>query len=255
MNQFTKASYLTLVYLFLYLPIGIVIWFSFNNSTHSLLWHGFTLHWYHVLFHDSALADVTLHSLVIGVLAATIATILGTIAAISLFRYRFLGKNLLNGLLFTLIIIPDIVTGISLLLLFRFFNVPLGFWTLLLAHTTFCIPFVFVTTTSRISVLDKNIIEAARDLGAKEHTIFFRILIPLLWPALVTGWLLSFTLSLDDVIISYFVTGPNFEILPLKIYSMVRLGVNPEINALCTALLGLTLIIVVSSQLLLRKKQ
>ena len=255
MNRMTKACYLTLVYIFLYLPIAIVIWFSFNDSVHSLLWHGFTLHWYHVLFHDSALADVTLHSLTIGILAATTASMLGAIAAISLFRYRFLGRNMLNGLLFTLIIVPDIVIGISLLLLFRFFNVSLGFWTLLLAHITFCIPFVFVTIMARISVLDKNIIEAARDLGAKEHTIFLRILIPLLWPALVTGWLLSFTLSLDDVIISYFVTGPNFEILPLKIYSMVRLGVNPEINALCTALLGVTLIIVLSSQLLLRKKQ
>lgn len=255
MNRVLKTSYLTLVYIFLYLPILVVICFSFNNAARSLLWHGFTWHWYQLLFHDSNLADVTFHSLEIGIVTATIATFLGSLAAISLFRYRFLGKNLLQGLLFMLIIIPDIVTGISLLLLFRFLNIPLGFTTLLIAHITFCIPFVFVTTTARISVLDKNIIEAARDLGAKEHIIFFKILIPLLWPALVTGWLLSFTLSLDDVIISYFVTGPSFEILPLKIFSMVKLGVNPEINALSTVLLGLTLVIVITSQMLLRKKQ
>ena len=255
MNRITTNSYLTLVYIFLYLPIAIVVWFSFNSTVHSLIWHGFTLHWYQVLFHDVDLAGVTIHSLEIGILAATIATILGTIATVSLFRYRFLGKNALNGLLFALIIIPDIVVAISLLLLFRFIHIPLGVWTLLLAHITFCIPFVFVTVSARINSLDKNIIEAARDLGAKEYTIFSRVLIPLLWPALVTGWLLSFTLSLDDVIISYFVTGPDFEILPLKIYSMARLGVSPEINALCSVLLALTLIIVVASQLLLRKKQ
>jgi len=251
----SRKLYLTLVYLFLYFPIAIVVWFSFNNTVHSLIWHGFTWHWYHVLLHDADLADVTIHSLEIGILAATIATLLGTLAAVSFFRYRFVGKRALNGLLFTLIIIPSVVAGISLLLLFRFLHIPLGFWTLLVAHVTFCMPFVFVTVNARINHLDKSIIEAARDLGAKEHTIFLKILIPLLWPGLVTGWLLSFTLSLDDVIISYFVTGPGFEILPLKIYSMVRLGVSPEINALCSVLLALTLIIVVASQYLLRKKQ
>lgn len=255
MNRLLKNTYLTLVFAFLYVPLIIVVWFSFNQSVHSLIWNGFTLHWYRVLFHDANLAGVTIHSIEIGVLAASIAAALGTIAAISLFRYRFLGKKALHGLLFALIIIPDIVTGISLLLLFRFLDIRLGFWTLLLAHITFCIPFVFVVVSARIGALDKNIIEAARDLGAKEHTIFFRILIPLLWPALITGWLLSFTLSLDDVIISYFVTGPSFEILPLKIYSMVRMGVSPEINALSSILLGITLIIVLTSQLLLRKKQ
>ena len=250
-----RKLHLTLVYLFLYLPIGIVVWFSFNHTVHSLIWHGFTWHWYHVLLHDSDLANVTVHSLEIGILAATAATLLGTLAAVSLFRYRFVGRRAFNGLLFAFIIIPSVVAGISLLLLFRFLHIPLGFWTLLVAHITFCIPFVFVTVSARTSHLDKNMIEAARDLGAKEYVIFFKILIPLLWPGLITGWLLSFTLSLDDVIISYFVTGPGFEILPLKIYSMVRLGVSPEINALCTVLLALTLIIVVASQLLLGKKQ
>ncbi|OGO92889.1 MAG: spermidine/putrescine ABC transporter permease PotC [Coxiella sp. RIFCSPHIGHO2_12_FULL_44_14] len=255
MNRPLTTTYLILVYLFLYLPIAVVVVFSFNHAAHSMLWHGFTLHWYRVLFHDAALAEVTLHSIEIAVLAATGASALGTLAAVSLFRYRFLGKRLLDGLLATLIIIPDIVTGIALLLLFRFSDVPLGFWSLLLAHITFCIPFVFVTVSARLSAMDHNLIEAARDLGAKEHIIFFRILVPLLWPALLTGWLLSLTLSLDDVIISYFVTGPSFDILPLKIYSMVKLGVDPEINALCTLLLGLTLILVIIAQTLLRKKQ
>jgi spermidine/putrescine transport system permease protein len=133
-------------------------------------------------------------------------------------------------------------------------KISLGFWSLLLAHITFCIPFVVVTVYSRMASFDNNIFEAAKDLGAKDLIIFSRIVLPLLWPALLAGWLLSFTLSLDDVIISYFVTGPGFEILPLKIYSMVRLGVKPEINALCTVTFALTLFLVVLSQLALRKK-
>lgn len=255
MSRIFKNIYLSLVYLFLYLPIVVVIWFSFNNSQRSLLWHGFSLRWYYDLFHDGDLALVALHSLEIGLLASTIATALGALAAVSLFRYRFFGKRLLNGLLFTLIIVPDLVMGISLLLLYRFADFSLGFWSLLLAHVSFCLPFVFITAKARLDHFDHNMIEAARDLGAKEHTIFFRILIPLLWPALVAGWLLSFTLSIDDVIISFFVSGPNFNILPLQIYSMVRLGVNPEVNALSAVLLGLSLLIVISSQLLLRRKQ
>jgi spermidine/putrescine transport system permease protein len=146
------------------------------------------------------------------------------------------------------------VMGLSLLILFSLFNITLGFWSLLLAHITFCIPFVVVTVYSRIVSFDQYIFEAAKDLGAKDSAILSRIIIPLLWPALVAGWLLSFTLSIDDVIISYFVAGPDFEILPLKIYSMVRLGVKPEINALCTVTFGLTIILIVVSQLALRKK-
>jgi spermidine/putrescine transport system permease protein len=134
-------------------------------------------------------------------------------------------------------------------------KISLGFFTLLFAHITFCIPFVAVTVYSRITGLDKNIFEAARDLGAKDFTIFLRIIIPLLWPAIIAGWLLSFTLSLDDVIISYFVTGPDFQILPLQIFSMVRLGVTPEVNALCSVMFTVTLFIVIISQLMLRKKQ
>ncbi len=254
MKHLGKKLYLTFIYAFLYIPIAIVIWFSFNNARFSLVWHGFTWNWYHALAHDGALIHVTINSLIVGIIASTSAVFLGALASISLFRYRFLGKSTLQGLLFVLIIIPDIVMGIALLLLFRFAHFPLGFWSLLLAHITFCIPFVFITTNSRLQYIDKHIIEASRDLGAKEHTIFFKILIPILLPALIAGWLLSFTMSLDDVIISYFVTGPDFEILPLKIYSMVRLGVSPEINALSAVLFIFTLLIVICSQWLLRKK-
>jgi spermidine/putrescine transport system permease protein len=158
-------------------------------------------------------------------------------------------------LLFILIVSPDIVMAISLLILFSTLKVELGFWTLLLSHITFCLPFVAVTVYSRISSFDKFIFEAAKDLGASDPVIFMRIIVPLLWPAILVGWLLSFTLSLDDVIISYFVTGPDFQILPLQIFSMVRLGVKPELNALCSVMFGLTLLIVLVTQFALRKKQ
>jgi spermidine/putrescine transport system permease protein len=255
MNKFTKYFYTACIYLFLYLPIAIVIVFSFNNAKHSLVWQGFTFKWYASLFNDSALLRVTWHSLVLGVLAATAATIIGTITSVSLFRYRFLGRKILHGLIFILILTPEIVTAISLLLLYSFVKIPLGFWTLLLAHTALCVPFVAVTVYSRITTLDIDIFEAAMDLGATDFTIFRKIIIPLLLPAIASGWLLSFTLSLDDVIISYFVSGPSFDILPLKIYSMVRLGVKPEVNALCTLMLAFTLIAVITSYQSIFKKK
>jgi len=255
MNRIAKHIYPSFIYLFFYLPITVVIVLSFNQAERSLIWKGFTFDWYTDLFNDFDLLNVALHSLEIGLLAATVATILGTIASVSLFRYKFFGKKILNGLIFALIVLPEIVMGISLLLLYTIIKLPLGFWTLLLAHITLCVPFVTVTIYSRIVTVNKDIFEAARDLGATDFSIFIKIIIPLLFPALLAGWLLSFTLSLDDVITSYFVTGPNFEILPLKIYSMVKLGVKPEINALCTILLGVTLLLITMAQLALRKKQ
>lgn len=250
----SRASYLSAIYLFFYLPIIVLIVYSFNNTQYSLLWHGFTWQWYVELFNDSDLWIATWHSFFLGITAATVATIIGMLAAVLLYRYKFLGRNFLNGLVFILILSPEIVSGASLLMLFTALNFSMGFITLLIAHISFCIPFVIVTTFSRLVSFDKNIFEAAKDLGANDWLIFRRIILPLLWPALFAGWLLSFTLSLDDVIISYFVAGPEFEILPLRIYSMVRSGIKPEINALCSVLFCVTLTLIVLSQLALRKK-
>lgn len=255
MNRISKISYVLAIYLFLYTPILVLIAYSFNDSSFSLVWQGFTWRWYESLLQNTDLQIVAVHSLLVGFLAATGATSIGTLAAVSLYRYQFFGKKLIHALIFILIISPDIVTGISLLILFSTLKMSLGFWTLLLSHITFCIPFVTVTVYSRLTGQDKNLFEAAKDLGATEGTIFRRILIPLLWPAICAGWLLSFTLSLDDVIISFFVTGPEFDILPLKIFSMVRVGIKPEINALCSVMFGLTLAIVLIYQLTLGKKQ
>jgi spermidine/putrescine transport system permease protein len=249
-----KRLYLSLIYLFFYIPIFILIIYSFNNTQYSLVWHGFTWQWYNELFADDSLWLATWHSFFLGIAAASIATLVGLLGAVSLYRYRFFGRNFLNALVFILILTPEIVTGASLLILFTLLQLPLGFTSLLLAHISFCVPFVIVPTYSRLVSFDKNIFEAAKDLGASDRQIFTRIILPLLWPALFSGWLLSFTLSLDDVIISYFVAGPEFQILPLQIYSMVRTGIKPEINALCSVLFGVTLVFIVLSQLALRKK-
>lgn len=249
-----KKIYLSLIYLFLYLPIIILIAYSFNNTQYSLLWRGFTWRWYVELFMDSDLWISTYRSFFLGISAATISTTIGLLTSVLLYRFRFFGRSFLNGLVFILILSPEIVTGASLLILFTLIELPLGFFSLLLAHISFCIPFVIVTIYSRLVSIDKNIFEAAKDLGANDWLIFWRIILPLLWPAVFAGWLLSFTLSLDDVIISYFVAGPEFQILPLQIYSMVKTGIKPEINALCSVLFSVTLAMVVVAQSALRKK-
>ncbi len=249
-----RKSYLTLIYLFFYLPIFTLIFYSFNNTQYSLVWHGFTWRWYVELFNDGDLWIAAWHSFFLGIAAATFATVIGLLAAVSLYRYHFFGRRLVNALIFVLILTPEIVTGASMLLLLTLSQLPLGFITLFLAHTCFCIPFVIVILYSRLVSFDKNIFEAAKDLGAEDGLIFRRIILPLLWPAVLAGWLMSFTLSLDDVIISYFVSGPEFQILPLQIYSLVRTGIKPEINALCSVIFLLTLALIVSAQFALRKK-
>lgn len=254
MKHLPTSIYLTSIYLFFYIPILVLIVYSFNNAQYSLLWHGFSLRWYTELFTDTNLWISALNSVSLGFAAATSAMCIGALTAISLYRYDFVGRQFLNGLIFILILSPDIVMGISLLILFSFIQLHLGFWSLVLAHITFCIPYVVVTVYSRMASFDEYIFEAAKDLGAKDFIILTRIILPLLWPALLASWLLSFTLSIDDVLISYFVAGPDFEILPLKIYSMVRLGVKPEVNALCTVTFALTLLLILLSQLILRKK-
>ncbi len=255
MRNLIKNAYMWAIYLFLYIPIVILVIFSFNNSEHSLLWHGFTLKWYRVLFQDGDLGTVTIHSLEVGLLAASVATLLGFLGAVSLNRYQFFGKKIWDLFIFMLIIIPDLVMGISLLLLYKFSHFPLGFWSLLLAHITLCMPFALVTITGRLSTLSTRLFEASQDLGASEWILYRRILFPLLFPAIVAAWLLSFTLSLDDVIISYFVSGPNFEILPLRIYALVKVGVSPEINALCSIILVITLMSAASLHFLLGGKK
>ncbi|MFY2508727.1 spermidine/putrescine ABC transporter permease PotC [Vibrio pectenicida] len=254
MRKSIRFGFVCLVYAFLYLPIIVLIVNSFNASKYGIKWGGFTTQWYQALIHNDSLVQAAWHSLNVAIFSATAATVIGSLTAVALFRYSFKGKTLVNGLLFVVMMSPDIVMAISLLALFLFLGAQLGFFTLLVAHITFCLPFVVVTVYSRLNGFDVKILEAAKDLGANEWVILKQIILALAKPAVAGGWLLSFTLSLDDVIISSFVTGPTYEILPLKIYSMVKVGISPEVNALATIMLIMSLILVVISQLLVRQK-
>jgi spermidine/putrescine transport system permease protein len=254
-NRWLKRFYGAAVYGFLYLPLVIVAVFSFNSSKYSLAWKGFTLDWYVRLWQNTGLMSAAFNSLLIAAGAATLATLLGTVAAFTLHQYRFPGRRALFGTLFVMMMSPDIVIAISLLLLFLALALPLGFSTLLVAHTVLCVPFVATTVFSRFHGFSTDIVDAARDLGAGEYQVFRHIILPLAAPAVVGGWLLSFTLSLDDVIISFFTTGPDFEVLPLRIYSMVRLGIKPDVNALCVVMMAITVTALVLSKTLLKEKQ
>ncbi|TQP15905.1 spermidine/putrescine ABC transporter permease PotC [Vibrio cholerae] len=254
MGRSIRFSFMSLVYLFLYLPIIVLIANSFNENKFGIKWGGFTTKWYHALMNNDSLMQAAWHSINVAVFSATAATLIGSLTAVALFRYQFKGKKVVSGMLFVVMMSPDIVMAISLLALFLVMGAKLGFFTLLIAHITFCLPFVVVTVYTRLNGFDVKMLEAAKDLGAGEWVILKKIILPLAKPAVAAGWLLSFTLSLDDVIISSFVTGPTYEILPLKIYSMVKVGISPEVNALATVMLVVSLVLVFASQLLAREK-
>lgn len=250
-----RLMFFTGIFLYLYLPIGILIVNAFNLNRYGLKWDGFTLKWFSAMLANPGLMEATRHSLVIAVCAATLATAIGCFAAIGFARYRFAGRRILQGTLMTLMMAPDIILAISLLVLFVVVGISLGFWSLLLSHITFCLPFTMMTVSARLQGFDPYLLDAARDLGASESQLLGRVVLPLLRPALLSSWLLSFTLSLDDVIVSSFVTGPAYDVLPLKIFSMVKVGVKPEVNALATLMVALSLVLVVISQLYLKERE
>ncbi|MGE4440488.1 MAG: spermidine/putrescine ABC transporter permease PotC [Desulfomicrobium sp.] len=249
-----RMLYATLVFVFLYLPLGVMVVYSFNASRFSMAWKGFSIDWYVKLFANAALMQAALNSLLIAALAATCSSILGTLIAMALQRWRFPSRKVIHTSLFVMMMSPDIVIGISLLVLFMALSLPLGFWTLLMAHVTLCVPFVSITVYARLLGFDPHVVEAARDLGAGEYEVFRHVVLPMVFPAVLAGWFLSFTLSIDDVIISFFTTGPTFEVLPLRIYSMVRLGLKPEVNALCAIMILITVAAVFVSQRFLKEK-
>jgi len=255
MSDFFKRLYVWLVYAFFYVPLIVVFVYSFNSNRYTTDWGGFSLRWYTVLFQNSAIMDAAVNSVLVAVCAATTATILGSLTALCIRRYRFPGRRLLHGSILLLTVSPDIVMGISLLIIFIALKINLGFATLLMAHTTLCAPFVTVVVLARLAEFDEYLIEAARDLGASEAQAFRRVLLPLTAPAVAAGWLLSFTLSMDDVLISTFVTGPSFEVLPVKIYSMVKLGVKPDINALSAIMFVVTLVLVLTAYGMLQARR
>src|SRR5215210_2440613 len=224
---------------FLYLPIAILVINSFNASRLVTVWGGWSTRWYAELLNDSAMLDAAWVSLRIAFLSATAATVLGTLAALALVRGgRFRGRVVFSGLVYAPLVMPEVITGLSLLLLFVAMNLDRGFWTVTLAHITLTMCFVTVVVQSRLLTFDRSLEEAARDLGAPPLRTFLTITLPLIWRAVASGWMLAFALSLDDLVIASFVTGPGATTLPIRIYSEVRLGVKPEINAVCTIMIA-----------------
>ncbi|MBA4697510.1 MAG: ABC transporter permease subunit [Legionella sp.] len=241
------------IYGFLYLPVLLLVIYSVNSSRFSLQWQGFSTRWYWELIEDRALWEALIHSIVLGVLAALIATGLSVLASVRIFLFKRKQWQCLHTGSLLLIIIPDLVMGVALLLFFHLGQLPLGFCSLLIAHITFCIPFVVITLNARLEMLDANIYYSALDLGATHLQALRKVFLPLLWPAILSAGLLAFTLSFDDVIVSYFVAGPDFSVLPLVIYSLVRVGVTPELNALCTLTLAFSMCLVLLAQGFARK--
>lgn len=231
MKDKLSKLYLYLVFLFLYLPIIILIVFSFNESKYRT-WTGFSFKWYLQLFSDTKIMDALYNTLIVAVCAAVISTIIGTIAAIGIDSLKKWQKSTVMNITYLPVLNPDIVTGVSLMLLFFFLKIPMGRITLILAHMTFCIPYVILAVLPKLRQMNKHTFEAALDLGATPALATFKVIIPEIFPGIITGFLMAFTLSIDDFIISFFTTGPGVENLSILIYNAAKKGVSPSINAL-----------------------
>jgi spermidine/putrescine transport system permease protein len=239
----------SLVYGYIYLPILLLIIFSFNKQKLNVSWEGFSLQWYQELFRNQQILLAVRNSLTIALVSTLVATIIGTLAALALQRYRFPGYTLTESALYIPVIIPEVVMGISLLVFFSLVGVRLGLGTITLSHIAFSIPFVTLVVRARLHGFDKSIEEAAMDLGANELTTFFRVTLPTILPGVLSGALLALTLSLDDYVITYFTAGPGSTTLPLRIFSMVRFAVTPEVNALSTIWVATVFLVLLIGQI------
>ena len=243
-----------LIYAYIYLPILILIIFSFNTQKLNVRWEGFTLHWYGELIHDNAVLLATRNTLIIAFISTIVATVIGTLAALALQRYSFRGYTVAESTLYIPVIIPEVVMGIALLAFFASINFGLGLATITISHIAFNIPFVTLVVRARLHGFDKSIEEAAMDLGANAITTFWRVTLPTIMPGVLSGALLAFTLSLDDYVITYFTAGPGSTTLPLRIFSMVRFAVTPEVNALSALWVLTVFVLLLIGQLAQRRR-
>jgi len=249
-----KNLYLLLVFIFLYLPIGVIVVFSFNTSRMNILFEGFTTEWYRSVFKNAILMEALRNSLFVGVASTILATVIGTLGALGMHKYQFPGKRMLDKLIYIPMVIPEVVLGIALLSIFSLSGIGLSLGTLILGHVTFCIPFVLLNVRARLAGMDACLEEAALDLGATPIKAFFFVILPAIAPAIGSGAILSFTLSLDDVIVSFFTTGPDSMTFPLKILSMVKTGVTPEVNAITTLLMLVLVVLIIGNALMQIRK-
>ncbi len=245
-----NATSLTLGFTFLYLPMIILVIFSFNASELVTVWAGFSTRWYGELLQNEAFLDAAWVTLQVALVSSTLAAVLGTMAAYVLVRGgRFMGRTLFSGMIYAPLVMPEVITGLSLLLLFIGIGLDRGMLTIVLAHTTFSMCYVSVVVSSRLVSFDRSLEEAALDLGCSPMEAFRLVTLPIIAPAVISGWLLAFTLSLDDLVIASFTAGPAATTLPIKIWSSIRLGVSPEINALSTILISIVTVGVISASL------
>lgn len=246
-----NVTALTLGFAFLYIPMLILIIYSFNGGRLVTVWAGFSTKWYGTLWQNQAFLDAAWVTLKVGIISSTLATVLGTMAAYVLVRAgRFAGRTLFSGMIYAPLVMPDVITGLSLLLLFIAVGLDRGVTTIVLAHTTFTMCYVSVVVSARLVSFDKSLEEAALDLGCSPFDAFRSVTLPMIAPAVISGWLLAFTLSLDDLVIASFTSGPSSTTLPIKIFSAVRLGVSPEINALSTIMIGIVTVGVIIASLI-----
>lgn len=251
--QFSKI-YLTVVMLITYLPIFMVVLFSFNDSKLPVSWKGFTWQWYETLFHDAAIMEALRNSLVLGFISCAAAAVIGTLGAIGMARVNFKSKGMIEYLSTIPIMVPEIILGMVFIAFFSLLRLPFGMVTLVIAHTAFSIPYVFMMVKARLVGIDKSLEEAARDLGASPVRIFWDITLPLIMPAVASGCLLAFAMSFDDVVISIFVNGARLSTLPIKVYTQLKTGVTPEINALCTIILIVVVLVMLVVSFFRREK-
>lgn len=253
-NKVLDNIVIGIVLIFLFLPIFVLILFSFNTSQLNITFEGFTLKWYLELFKNTTLLLALKNTLIVAGISTLVSTIIGTISAYGLYKYDFSLKKLVNKLLYIPVVIPEIVLGISLLAIYTVFKLELGMTTLILAHISFSIPFVIINVRGVLEQMDNNLILAANDLGASSLKTFLYVTIPSLMPGILSGAELAFTLSLDDVVISYFTAGPGSNTLPLQIYSIIKTGVTPDVNALITLMLLVIFIVLTVSVLINLRK-
>lgn len=249
-----NATSLTLGFAFLYLPMAILIIYSFNSSKLVTVWAGFSTRWYVALLQNQSFLDAAWVTVKVAVLSSSIATVLGTMAALVLVRAgRFSGRTLFSGMIYAPLVMPEVITGLSLLLLFIGLDIDRGVMTIVLAHTTFSMCYVSVVVSSRLTSFDQSLEEAALDLGCSPAQAFRLVTLPIIAPAVISGWLLAFTLSLDDLVIASFTAGPSSTTLPIKIWSSIRMGLSPEINALSTIMISVVTVGVITASLISKR--
>jgi len=244
----SSTAYAWLIYLFLYLPIAVVVLFAFNENANNIKFTGFSLQWFSVLAKDKGLLASFGNTIIIAVISTLVSTVIGTLAAVGMWRYKFKGKGIIDALLYIPVVIPEIVLGISLLSLFSLAHVPMGLFSLILAHVTFQAPFVVFTVRARLFGFDRSIEEASMDLGANRIKTFLNVTLPVIMPGVISGALLAFTLSIDDVIISSFTAGSATVTFPIKVMELIRGGIKPDVNALTVLILAATSLLAVLTQ-------